>query len=68
MTDHPLSTPMQRRTVLAAAAATGVSMGTTSVHTWPEATFRADHPFLFVIREVHSGAILFVGKVVDPAA
>lgn len=28
--------------------------------------FRADHPFLFLIRENKSGALLFLGKVVDP--
>ena len=29
--------------------------------------FRADHPFFFAIRDRHSGAILFMGKVADPA-
>ena len=42
-----------------AAAATIVSMGVTSV----PAAFRADHPFLVVIRERFSGTILFIGKV-----
>jgi serpin B len=32
----------------------------------PVPIFRADHPFLFAIRDRKSGAILFLGRVVDP--
>lgn len=49
-----------------AAAATGVMVRTLSVASEP-ATFRADHPFLFAIRDRRSGAILFLGRLVDPA-
>jgi serpin B len=42
-----------------AAAATIVGVGTTSLP--PQ--FRADHPFLVVIRERLSGTILFIGKI-----
>ncbi len=51
-----------------AAAATGVLMQTTSIRqpTQP-VVFRADHPFLFVIRDNRSGAVLFFGRVTNPA-
>jgi serine protease inhibitor len=49
-----------------AAAATGAGISLTSAQlTTP--TFRADHPFLFLIRETTSGSILFLGKLAAPA-
>ncbi len=49
-----------------AAAATAVLMTTESVHVPP--SFRADHPFLFLIKDDKTGAIVFVGRCSDPSA
>jgi len=48
-----------------AAAATGVAVGLRSVS--GPTTFVADHPFLFLIRDMLTGAVLFVGRVEDPS-
>jgi len=51
-----------------AAAATGVVMRLTSVGPATIPVFRADHPFLFLIRDNLSGSILFIGRVANPKA
>lgn len=48
-----------------AAAATTVDFGPTSVG---PSQIVVNHPFLFVIRERFSGTILFLGRVMNPAA
>jgi serpin B len=48
-----------------AAGATGVGLVPGGIA--PRAvTFRADHPFVFVLRDNRSGSVLFVGRVADP--
>jgi len=49
-----------------AAAATAVTMRLTSVGPSQTPVFRADHPFLFLIRDNHSGSILFIGRLLNP--
>jgi serpin B len=49
-----------------AAAATVVIMKLTAMLPESEIEFRVDRPFLFVIRDIPTGAILFVGRVMSP--
>jgi len=49
-----------------AAAATAVIMKLTSAPMEP-VEMRIDRPFLFAIRDLQTGALLFVGRVVDPS-
>ncbi len=47
-----------------AAAVTSVTVGTTSVG--PGYPFVADHPFVFIIKEKYTHAILFIGVLANP--
>ncbi|MFO7627388.1 MAG: serpin family protein [Candidatus Fermentibacteraceae bacterium] len=50
-----------------AAAATGVIMATTAMPSDPPELFLLDRPFVFLIIDDCSGAVLFMGRVTDPS-
>jgi len=49
-----------------ASAASAVVMGGSAAPAAP-VTLRVDHPFLFVLRDIPTGAIVFLGRVADPS-
>ena len=57
----------EKGTEAAAATALGMRAGAAPPTDEP-IPFVADHPFVYVIRDTKTGAILFLGRVVDPSA
>lgn len=58
----------EKGTVAAAATAVGMDTGgCTGPLPGKTVTLRLDRPFLFVLRDIETGAVLFMGRVVDPS-
>jgi serpin B len=57
----------EQGTEAAAATATGITMRSMAVMR-PEqpVVFRADHPFVFLIRDTRTGVVLFIGRLINP--
>jgi serpin B len=51
-----------------ATAATAVVMAAASAAPIQQVTLHVDRPFIFAVRDTNTGAILFLGRVVDPSA
>ena len=51
-----------------AAAATAIAISATAMPMEPKIVFRADRPFLFLIRHRPTGAVLFLGRLANPGA
>ena len=49
-----------------AAAATAVIVGLTAAPAQP-ITLTIDRPFIFFIRDIQTGSIIFIGRVLNPA-
>ena len=48
------------------AAATAVTMNTASAPPAPQLVLTADRPFLYFLRDQPTGAVIFMGRVLDP--
>jgi serpin B len=65
---HKAFIDVQEAGTEAAAATAVVMMRSAMVVPTEPVVFRADHPFLFLIRDIRTGTILFLGRFVKPEA
>jgi len=49
-----------------AAGATGMAVSLVAMPINPDPVFRADRPFVFLIRDTRTGLVLFTGRLMDP--
>jgi serpin B len=63
---HQAFVEVDERGTEAAAATAVVALAGSAPPSEPPVVFKADHPFLFFIRDPKSHAILFAGRLVDP--
>jgi serpin B len=56
----------EQGTEAAAATVMGVKAFLVLEKPAPPPVFRADHPFIFLIRDIRSGSVLFIGRLTDP--
>src|SRR5262249_3426140 len=65
---HKALTEVNEKGTEAAAATAIVAPPAASLYQPPQVPiFRADHPFLFAIRDRKTGTILFLGRIADPS-
>jgi serpin B len=57
----------ERGTEAAAATAVVMAVAGAAPPSQPPKEFRADHPFLFFLRDLRTGVVLFSGRVDDPS-
>ena len=65
---HKAFVKVDERGTEAAAASAVLTAGKKRPPPPPKLEFHADHPFLFFLRDLRSGLVLFMGRVSDPTA
>jgi serpin B len=63
---HKAFVEVEEKGTEAAAATAVVGMRSSAMIPSKEIVFRADHPFVYLIRDVKTGAILFMGRLSRP--